>query len=87
MRPDIIEKSIVKLNLIGIRRIKFPNGAVSEAADYTGYRAEGKDGSIRIFLMLQPGDLSVDWLDITAYSDQFIISVSGGDLLSKPPED
>lgn len=83
MRPDLDPKSIVKLHLIGTQRITHPNGAVTEAADYTGYRAEDKAGNTRIFLALRSGDSSVDWLDITPHKDSFTIVITGKDLVEK----
>lgn len=77
MRPDFAGCSITSLNLIGHRRIEHPNGVVTEATDYSGYRVEDKAGKVRVFLQLRPGDLSVDWLEISDKTDQFIIAISG----------
>ncbi|NEU94783.1 hypothetical protein [Bradyrhizobium uaiense] len=85
VRPDLANCALRKLNLIGLRRIEYPNGAISEAADYAGYRAEDKAGNVRVFLQLLPGDPSVDWLEITDKTDQFIVVVSGIDRTGENP--
>jgi hypothetical protein len=77
MRNDIDPKSIVPLHLIGRLAWTHKNGTVIQPADYNGYRATTSSGERRFFLVLQPGDLSVDWLDITDKIGNFIVAERG----------
>jgi hypothetical protein len=74
MRDDIAPNSIVRLHLIGRVRWTHTNGAVIEAGDYDGYRALTPSKERRVFLALQSGDASGDWLDITDHVRNFIVS-------------
>jgi hypothetical protein len=66
MRDDIDSKTVVKLHLIGRTTWTHPNGTIIRAGDYNGYRSVMKTtGQPRVFLALQPGDLTVDWIDVT----------------------
>jgi hypothetical protein len=75
MQKDIDPKSIVKLHLVNRSTWKHANGTVIQEGDYNGYRAATPSGDKRVFMALQPGDLSVDWLDVTdqAKAGQFMI--------------
>lgn len=83
MRPDLANCTISKLNLIGLQRIQYPNGAVTEEADYRGFRAEDPSGHIRCFLQLAPGDLSHDWVEITDKIESFTVWVTGADTVEE----
>ncbi len=65
MRDDVDPKSVAKLHLIERWTWRHSNGTAIQDCDYYGYRAVTWSGQRRVFLALQPGDLSVDWLDVT----------------------
>lgn len=79
-REDIDTKTIEKLDAFCKQRFQhpqaFPEGGWIEPVDCT-LRAKGHDGRCRFFLSSKPGDLSIDWLDITDYIDNFNIVSSG----------
>ena len=62
------------LHLIGRRAWKHENGTTIQAADYNGYRALTPSKQRRFFLAVNPGDLSLDWLDITDHIGNFIVA-------------
>ncbi len=72
-RSDIDPTSIVPLNLIGRHVWQHKNGTIVQAADYNGFRALTPSKEPRYFLAVTPGDLSVDWLDITDQIGNFIV--------------
>lgn len=74
MRADIDEKTLVKLNAIGTRRVTHRNGTITEAIDYTAFKASDRNGKTRYFLSLTPTDTSADWLEITDTAGDFILS-------------
>jgi hypothetical protein len=78
MRQDIDINSIVPLHLICRDHWQHENGTTLKPVDYAGYRALTPQKERRFFLALNPGDLSIDWLDITGHTDKFIVS-------EKPP--
>jgi hypothetical protein len=72
MRDDIDPNSIVRVHLVGLFEWQHANGTIIKAADYDGFRALTPSGERRLFLSLNVGDLSVDWLDITDHAASFI---------------
>lgn len=74
MRPDIDETTLVRLHAIGTRRVTHRNGTITEAIDYTAFKATDRNRKTRYFLSLAPGDTSADWLEITDTAGDFILS-------------
>jgi hypothetical protein len=65
-RDDIDQqKPLVKLLLVSRSNWVHPNGTAVSEGDRDGYRAVMKTGEKRIFMVLMPGDMSYDWLDVT----------------------
>jgi hypothetical protein len=73
MRDDIDPNSVVRVHLVGLCEWQHANGTIVKAADYDGFRAQTPARERRLFLSLQPGDLSVDWLDVTDHVANFMV--------------
>jgi hypothetical protein len=75
MRDDIDpQEPLVKLLLVNRNTYRLASGATLSEGDYDGYRAVMRTGETRVFLS-QVGDMSYDWLDVTADAkkDRFIV--------------
>jgi len=84
MRHDVDPKKLTVYHATCFQKFDHPNafGGVVEANEYQGFRHAEDDGrSFRCFISTRPGDLSVDWLDVTDYMQFFNFVLDPGKIV------